>query len=106
MSRDVSVAQARVARQRRTMGKNLSMQEFFAYDVGVRPPAQTFGVVVVTKAVFPPHWGGKAAFGDWGVRASFLGGKSHGKRCTWQAAFFWREITLTVVGFYAQSKAV
>ena len=60
-------------------------------------------ILVVTLEYARPYrlsgwkWGGKTASGDGGVRASFLGGISHGQRCISQAAFFWREITLTVV---------
>ena len=69
------------------------MQENFGYDGSVRPTLKTVGVEVGRKD------------GLWG-RANLLGGRSHGQRRIWQAAYFWREITLTVVGFYAQSKPV
>ena len=45
-------------------------------------------------------------FVDRGILAYFFGGKLYDQCCIWQAAFFCREITLTVVGFYAQSKPV
>ena len=73
------------------MRKKLVMTSAYA-----RPAVQTIGVEV---GMNDRLWGGV-------VRASFLDGKSHGQRCTWKAAFFWQKITLTVIGFYAQSKPV
>ena len=73
--------------------RNLSMRESLVMTSAY---TQTVGVEV----------GRKDGLWDGDVRANFLGGKSRGQHCIWQAEFFWREITLTVVGLHAQSKPV
>ena len=72
-------------------GKSINSRNF-GYDVSVRLPTCT-------------DCRGRGGKGR-GVQANFLGRKSHGQHCIWRGALFWREVTLTVVGFYTQSKPV